>query len=328
MRFRDPNGPWKQHPARSAPARAARPRRDGRRLLARAARRHGRGLRRRHDRRRAGARGARFRRQLPGRSRDDRQPDRRHASHVGAGSRRLCRRDRAPAQHRGARHLPHLRRTGADAAGESRRAVARAGSPGVRNAGREGGGADRVYRDFVPRPSQRGSRAPDPERVRLALRSAGPLLVHHGVLESADGRRHFTREHDCVRLALGFSPGRGRGQAPALERPAPGRRRLRRLAALRSSAARVRRDRRVRPDPLLVQRPLRPPRAGSRAAQRVARLPRPLHAAAVRPLVHGRAGRREPVATAARRREHRLAADPRDRRWRSTCRRSAASRRS
>ncbi len=70
---------------------------------------------------------------------------------VGAGDRRLRRRDRAPAEHRRARHLPHLRRPGADAAGEHRREAARAGSRRVRNARRQGGGADRISRDVVPR---------------------------------------------------------------------------------------------------------------------------------------------------------------------------------
>ena len=213
MRFRDPNGPWKQHPE------------DPRLLVPRAPDEtggdywrvlregHGRGLRRRHDRRRARARGARFRRQLPRRSRHDGQPDRRHVCHLGAGGRRLRRRDRAPAQHRGARHLPHLRRPGADASGESQRAAARGGPPGVRNARRKGGGAHRVHRDFVPGPAQRRSRAPHPERVRLALRPAGPLLLHHRVLESADGGRHLAREHDGVRLAVGFPSGRGRSSS-------------------------------------------------------------------------------------------------------------------
>ena len=75
MRFRDPNGPWKQYPGPS------------------------------------GAGGARFRRELPGRprSRSGRRPAR-PGSRSGARGRRVCQSHSEPAKHRRPWHLPLFRR--------------------------------------------------------------------------------------------------------------------------------------------------------------------------------------------------------------------------
>ena len=121
------------------------------------------------------------------------------------------------------------------------------------------------------------------------------------------GGDHRLQVHRLVRRP----PGRGRPPPAALERRRPRREGLRRLVPVRPPAARPGRARRLGLLPHLDERAAVAHGRGGRAAQRVGRRA-PARVTAPRgAVVHGRPARRRRVAGAARRREHRLAADQR-----------------